>query len=126
LQQSPASRVTKVMLRDAAAVAGMTFTDGELDAMLEAVNLNVGRLEEIRKRVLGINGTENRVKATEVLQNHPLSLALQNFSQKGRVLKTTFATRNRLKILWASLSAKIRNSAKTNVQVPDRRSGSYR
>jgi hypothetical protein len=92
----------------------------------EAVNLNVGRLEEIRKRVLGINGTENRVKATEVLQNHPLSLALQNFSQKGRVLKTTFATRNRLKILWASLSAKIRNSAKTNVQVPDRRSGSYR
>jgi hypothetical protein len=62
--------------------------------------------------VLGINGTKNRVKATEVLQNIPLSLPLQNFSQKGRVLKATFATRNRLKILRASLSAKIRNSAK--------------
>ena len=49
LQQSRTSRITKVMLHDAAAVAGMTFTERELDAMLEAVNLNVGRLDEILK-----------------------------------------------------------------------------
>jgi Asp-tRNA(Asn)/Glu-tRNA(Gln) amidotransferase A subunit family amidase len=52
LQQSRTSRITKVMLGDAAAVAGMTFTERELDAMLAAVNLNVGRLEEIRKAPL--------------------------------------------------------------------------
>ena len=37
------------MLHDAADVAGMTFTERELDAMLDAVNLNVGRLDEIHK-----------------------------------------------------------------------------
>jgi hypothetical protein len=51
LQQSRTSRITKVMLNDAAAGAGLTFTERELDAMLEAENLNVGRLDEIRKGV---------------------------------------------------------------------------
>src|SRR5437868_4594228 len=52
LQQSRTSRITKIMLRDAAAVAGMTFTERELDAMLDAVNLNVARFDEMRKAPL--------------------------------------------------------------------------
>jgi Asp-tRNA(Asn)/Glu-tRNA(Gln) amidotransferase A subunit family amidase len=49
IQQTEAPRITKEILRDAAAVAGMTFTESEFDAMLHAVNLNVGQLEQIRK-----------------------------------------------------------------------------
>jgi hypothetical protein len=52
LQQSRTSRITKVMLRDAAAVAGMTFTERELDAMLDAVNIEVARFDQIRKAPL--------------------------------------------------------------------------
>src|SRR5438046_634950 len=49
LQKTPTPRITKEVLRNAAAVAGMTFTEREFEAMLDAVNLNLGRLEEIRK-----------------------------------------------------------------------------
>jgi Asp-tRNA(Asn)/Glu-tRNA(Gln) amidotransferase A subunit family amidase len=49
IQQTDAPRITKEILRQAAAVAGMTFTEREFDTMLEAVNLNIGRLEQIRK-----------------------------------------------------------------------------
>src|ERR1051325_7100653 len=49
IQQTDAPRITKEILRHAAAVAGMTFTEREFDTMLDAVNLNIGRLEQIRK-----------------------------------------------------------------------------
>src|SRR5690349_9053184 len=49
LQQKEPPAITREMLRDASVVAGMTFSERELDAMLNAVNLNVGRLVEIRK-----------------------------------------------------------------------------
>ena len=49
VQQKQPPRITKDILRDAAAVAGMMFTERELDAMLEAVNRNVARFDEIRK-----------------------------------------------------------------------------
>src|SRR5258706_5218766 len=45
-------RITKEMLRDAAAVAGMIFIERELDMMLDAVNLNVARFAEIRRASL--------------------------------------------------------------------------
>jgi Asp-tRNA(Asn)/Glu-tRNA(Gln) amidotransferase A subunit family amidase len=41
--------ITKEMLREAAAVAGLSFTDAQLDAMLEGVNKNVSRYEGVRK-----------------------------------------------------------------------------
>src|SRR5690242_196693 len=49
VQKTRAPRITKEILRNAAAVAGMTFTELEYEAMLDAVNLNLGRVEEIRK-----------------------------------------------------------------------------
>jgi Asp-tRNA(Asn)/Glu-tRNA(Gln) amidotransferase A subunit family amidase len=52
VQQKRPARITREILRDAAAVAEMTFSERELDAMLEAVNLNVARIEEIRKEAL--------------------------------------------------------------------------
>ena len=41
--------ITKEMLRDAASVAGLTFTDPQLDAMLDGVNKNLTRWEGLRK-----------------------------------------------------------------------------
>ena len=52
VQEKQPPRITREILRDAAAVAGMTFTERELGAMLDAVNLNVARLEEIGKAPL--------------------------------------------------------------------------
>jgi Asp-tRNA(Asn)/Glu-tRNA(Gln) amidotransferase A subunit family amidase len=41
--------VTKEMLREAAAVAGLLYTEQQLDAMLAGVNQNVSRYEAVRK-----------------------------------------------------------------------------
>ena len=37
------------MLRDAAAVAGLAFTDQQLDKMLAGVNKNLAHYQELRK-----------------------------------------------------------------------------
>ena len=44
--------VTKEMLREACAVAGVTFTDQQLDVMLQGVNGNLAKYVEIRKTPL--------------------------------------------------------------------------
>ncbi len=49
VQEKKPARVTKEMLRDAAVVAGLPFTERELDAMLEGVNQNLTRYQELRK-----------------------------------------------------------------------------
>ncbi len=49
LQDQKSSKVTKEMLREAAAVAGLTFTDQQLDGMLAGVNKNLSRGEDLRK-----------------------------------------------------------------------------
>lgn len=49
LEEQKAATVTKEMLREAAAVAGLTFTDQQLDRMLEGVNKNVSLYEAVRK-----------------------------------------------------------------------------
>jgi len=44
--------ITKEMLREACAVAGVSFTDPQLDAMLQGVNGNLAKYIEIRKTLL--------------------------------------------------------------------------
>jgi Asp-tRNA(Asn)/Glu-tRNA(Gln) amidotransferase A subunit family amidase len=48
-EEQKSAAVTKEMLREAAAVAGLTFTEQQLDAMLAGVNQNVSRYEAVRK-----------------------------------------------------------------------------
>jgi Asp-tRNA(Asn)/Glu-tRNA(Gln) amidotransferase A subunit family amidase len=50
-EQKPAV-ITKEMLRDAAAVAGLAFTEAHLDAMLAGVNKNLPRYERLGKVLL--------------------------------------------------------------------------
>src|SRR4030088_1218647 len=47
-EQKPA-RISKEMLRAAAAVAGAQFTEQQFDRMLKGVNENLGKYDEIRK-----------------------------------------------------------------------------
>src|SRR5690242_10385838 len=49
VQGKKSGRITRGMLRDAAGVAGLSFTDRELDAMLEGVNQNLTRYEALHK-----------------------------------------------------------------------------
>ncbi|HUK74078.1 MAG TPA: amidase [Candidatus Bathyarchaeia archaeon] len=49
IKESPDVTITKDMLRDAAAVAGLEFTDQQLDKMLAGVNKNLARYRELRK-----------------------------------------------------------------------------
>ena len=49
LQEHKAATVTKEMLRTSAAAAGLTFTDQQLDRMLEGVNRNLTTYEKLRK-----------------------------------------------------------------------------
>jgi Asp-tRNA(Asn)/Glu-tRNA(Gln) amidotransferase A subunit family amidase len=49
LEEQKAASITKQMLREAAAVAGLTFTEQQLDRMLEGVNKNVLAYEAVRK-----------------------------------------------------------------------------
>jgi len=49
LEEQKATKVTKEMLREAAAVAGLAFTDPQVDQMLEDVNRNLARYEALRK-----------------------------------------------------------------------------
>lgn len=51
-QEKKSAAVTKQMLREAAEVAGLQFTDQQMDQMLEDVNKNVPRYEAIRKVTL--------------------------------------------------------------------------
>lgn len=49
LQEQKAQAITKEMLRNSAAVAGLEFTDRELEQMLEGVNQNLPRYAALRK-----------------------------------------------------------------------------
>jgi Asp-tRNA(Asn)/Glu-tRNA(Gln) amidotransferase A subunit family amidase len=49
IQDQKPSRVTQQMLRDAAAVTGVQFTDHQLDQMLEGVNKNIPHWNELRQ-----------------------------------------------------------------------------
>src|SRR5229473_7514542 len=49
VEEQKSARVTIEMLRTAAAVAGVRFTEQELERMLNGVNENLGKYEEIRK-----------------------------------------------------------------------------
>ena len=46
--QQPGAKLTRDMLRGAAAVAGLEFTDAQLDAMIDALSQNVERYKELR------------------------------------------------------------------------------
>jgi Asp-tRNA(Asn)/Glu-tRNA(Gln) amidotransferase A subunit family amidase len=48
VQQSGNPRVTQAMLADSLAVAGLTFSDDDQKAMLQAVNQNLTRYEDVR------------------------------------------------------------------------------
>src|SRR5215831_6673718 len=48
-QQAGEARVTAAMLANALAVAGLTFSEEDQKAMLQAVNRSVGTYEELRK-----------------------------------------------------------------------------
>jgi Asp-tRNA(Asn)/Glu-tRNA(Gln) amidotransferase A subunit family amidase len=52
LQDQKPARVTKQMLRDAAAVAGVEFTDHQLDVMVGGVNKNLSHRDQLRKMPL--------------------------------------------------------------------------
>jgi hypothetical protein len=49
LSETPTPQLTKDMLRDAAAVAGLEFTDDQLDKMLKGVTENAVKLRDLRK-----------------------------------------------------------------------------
>ena len=49
VQQTRPARITKERLRDASAVAGLSFTERELDTMLDGVNQTLARYAELRK-----------------------------------------------------------------------------
>jgi len=49
VQEKKPGRITRDMLRDAAGVAGLSFTDRELDAMLEGVNQSLAQYEMLHK-----------------------------------------------------------------------------
>jgi Asp-tRNA(Asn)/Glu-tRNA(Gln) amidotransferase A subunit family amidase len=49
LQDQKPPRVTKQMLREAAATAGVEFTDHQLDSMVDGVNKNLPHWDELRK-----------------------------------------------------------------------------
>lgn len=49
LEEQKPAQVTKEMLREAAASAGLTFTDPQLDGMLEGLNKNISHWDELRK-----------------------------------------------------------------------------
>ena len=49
VEEQKATAITKEMLREAAAVAGLTFTEQQLDRMLAGVNKNVSLYEAVRK-----------------------------------------------------------------------------
>jgi Asp-tRNA(Asn)/Glu-tRNA(Gln) amidotransferase A subunit family amidase len=49
LQEKKMPQVTKEILRSAAAVAGLSFTEHELDAMVEGVNQHLSRYTDLRK-----------------------------------------------------------------------------
>jgi Asp-tRNA(Asn)/Glu-tRNA(Gln) amidotransferase A subunit family amidase len=49
LQDQKAARVTKEMLRESAAAAGLTFNDHQLDSMVAGVNKNIPRWNDLRK-----------------------------------------------------------------------------
>jgi Asp-tRNA(Asn)/Glu-tRNA(Gln) amidotransferase A subunit family amidase len=49
LQEQRSATVTKEMLRTAAAAAGLTFTDHQLEGMLEGVNRNLASYEKLRR-----------------------------------------------------------------------------
>ena len=49
VEEQKSARVTIEMLRTAAAVAGVRFTEQQLERMLNGVNENLGKYEEIRK-----------------------------------------------------------------------------
>jgi Asp-tRNA(Asn)/Glu-tRNA(Gln) amidotransferase A subunit family amidase len=49
IEEQHASSVTKEMLREAAAVAGLSFTDPQIDQMLEDVNRNLARYNALQK-----------------------------------------------------------------------------
>src|SRR5258708_4005545 len=48
LNEQREPRITREMLRTAAGVAGLTFTEPELEAMLAGVNRNLSGYEELR------------------------------------------------------------------------------
>jgi Asp-tRNA(Asn)/Glu-tRNA(Gln) amidotransferase A subunit family amidase len=52
LQDQKPAHVTKQMLRDAAAVAGLEFNEHQLEIMVEGVNKNIPRWDELRKILL--------------------------------------------------------------------------
>lgn len=52
IEEQKAASVTKEMLREAAAVAGLTFSDQQLDRMLAGVNQNLSKYAEVRKVAL--------------------------------------------------------------------------
>jgi hypothetical protein len=49
IEEQQAASVTKEMLREAAAVAGLSFTDPQIDQMLNDLNRNVARYDALRK-----------------------------------------------------------------------------
>ena len=49
VQEKKPARITRDMLRDAAGVAGLSFTEAELDAMLAGVNQNLAHYEALHK-----------------------------------------------------------------------------
>src|SRR5260370_21054578 len=49
LQEQKSATVTRDMLRTAAAASGLSFSDQQLDRMLEGVNRNLANYEKLRK-----------------------------------------------------------------------------
>jgi len=49
LQEEKSTAITKEMLREAAAVAGLTFTDPQLNAMLAGANKNLSQYKQLRE-----------------------------------------------------------------------------
>src|SRR5438445_92008 len=49
MQERPGARITDTILKDALAIAGLEYTDDERQRILNGVNQNLTRYEELRK-----------------------------------------------------------------------------
>src|ERR1700686_5075016 len=55
VQESGTQRVTAEMLKDSLALAGLSFSDDDLKAMLQGVNRNLTQYEDVRKLLIPNN-----------------------------------------------------------------------
>ena len=125
--EAAAPQLTKDMLRSAAAVAGLEFTDEQLDKMLKGVTENTVKLRELRKIEID-NSVAPPLYFNPVLPGMKIDRTRRPFraSAAPRVQRPPRASRGQLEALedvafWpvTSLSVLIRTRQATSVELTE-------